>query len=334
MEDGWCFVRVGVDPSVKMGSPIMSKRFNKNNRKGKGNSSRGKRTSATLLKTSGGFPDSVRVKLNYIATYTGSTGASVVVAQVMRGNGPYDPDASGTGAQPYNYDDWTQQYQRYRVWGSRITVTPFGTGNTYITQGAQLVIIPSQDGTSITSGEFDSTSVAPYAKYFNYNGTIIGSMYPRGFSHSMTTQKIYGLTRAQMLGSDALSSAYNSTPSQQWYWQVTFASFDNAATVPVWFRVKVEYDVEFYQRVPQTIDSLVSRRDLLDRKIKAISDVKMRPNIASVSGRERKQPTIVLVEEDDLSDPLNKTVTDVPVRLQDLPSVRSLPLKTGGLPRQ
>ncbi len=41
----------------------------------------------------------------------------------MSMNGLYDPDISSVGSQCEYYDFWTQLYQSYRVWNSRITVT-------------------------------------------------------------------------------------------------------------------------------------------------------------------------------------------------------------------
>lgn len=63
------------------------------------------------------------VKLIY--SYTAqelSLAASTITRQIFRINGMYDPDLSGSGHQPYYYDQWSAMYQNYKVFAAKVEV--------------------------------------------------------------------------------------------------------------------------------------------------------------------------------------------------------------------
>lgn len=72
-----------------------------------------------------GFPKTTMVKLRYVAGITINPAAGVLGYHDFRANSCYDPDATGVGHQPMNYDMWTGLYNHYVVVGSKITARIF-----------------------------------------------------------------------------------------------------------------------------------------------------------------------------------------------------------------
>ncbi len=71
------------------------------------------------------FGQSFLVKLPYVFSSTLSTATSsfVAVGHTFRLNSLYDPDQSGLGKQPYQFDQLNTIYSRYRVHGAKVSIT-------------------------------------------------------------------------------------------------------------------------------------------------------------------------------------------------------------------
>lgn len=75
------------------------------------------------VRTGLGFPKQMTMTHRYCARGQLQTGASGVLASVSyRCNGMYDPDYSGTGHQPYYFDQISAVYNHWTVIGSKITI--------------------------------------------------------------------------------------------------------------------------------------------------------------------------------------------------------------------
>lgn len=75
-----------------------------------------------------GFPKTTAVKLRYVDGISLNPTISTLATYVFRANGLFDPNATGIGHQPMNFDMWAALYNHYVVIGAKITVTfNFGT---------------------------------------------------------------------------------------------------------------------------------------------------------------------------------------------------------------
>lgn len=82
----------------------------------------GRSASQLIVRQPGVMPDRLYTKLRYREqlSFTQLTGA--LADQVYRPMSLFDPDLTGTGGQPYGFDQWTQFYGYYTVLASGISV--------------------------------------------------------------------------------------------------------------------------------------------------------------------------------------------------------------------
>lgn len=69
-----------------------------------------------------GPPGAMCLRLRYVSNYQASVAASTLLGRQFCLNSLYDPDVSGTGGQPYYYDQLTNLYNRYRVYGCKVQI--------------------------------------------------------------------------------------------------------------------------------------------------------------------------------------------------------------------
>jgi len=185
-----------------------------------------------------GVADSVRTTLSYSDVISIMPGG-VVGQYTFRGNSCFDPDYTSGGHQPQYYDQFATLYTRYRVYGSRITVSAI---NEQVGSALRVTIIPSSEITTFTSSTYSLEH--PYARPLKLLG--VGGLMSAQASCAMATAKILGLRSREILDQDysALTSA---TPSSVWYWQIVAQDL-SAENVQASMQVLITYDVEFYDR--------------------------------------------------------------------------------------
>jgi hypothetical protein len=177
---------------------------------------------------------------------------------VFRGNDVFDPDFTGSGAQPYNFDDWATQYNRFRVLGSRIRVEFICIASTNAASQCYVTCCPRHLTTSVVSSlaVLDDASVAPFAKVA-VNQAVVNVRGPGVvLDHAMTTERFIG---QPVFGSDLLQSTVGTSPNHSWFWHTSIAAVDGSTSISGVLRVMIQYDVEFFDRLELTIDQRVIR---------------------------------------------------------------------------
>jgi hypothetical protein len=200
------------------------------------------------------MPDRAKVTLRYVADINMISTSGALGRQRFRGNSGFDPDETGTGGQPANWDDFSVFYNRYVIVGSRITVvyysTSAGAGGTLnaVTYPYNVTAV-----TTVPDGIAQPYSVSQKV------GAIPGS-----WSTYMSSSKILG---RNVRTSDACQAQYNANPSDVWYWDTVYQAIDGAATTTVYATYILDYDVEWYDRVTNGIDAHYQRvSELMARK--------------------------------------------------------------------
>jgi len=210
--------------------------------------------STTVTSSTGGFPSRMRVKLVY-SQYNPESASASVVSQIFRGNSVYDPDQTGTGGQPYNFDDFAIEYKRYRVRACTIHVE--FVCHTAGGRGATVVVVPTNSSTAFTS-VYDAMA-APHAK----------SALLTGLGNGTKTRVTMRRTTKQVLGEDwgdRFEALVTADPADPWYYQILVFSNDASTTLGVTVLAKLTYDVEFFDRNILTLDFL--RKFVADRDAK------------------------------------------------------------------
>jgi hypothetical protein len=192
----------------------------------------------------GGFPDRVMTTLRYTSfhTFTSTTGS--VVTYRFAGNSCYDPDQTGTGGQPVNYDDFTAHYLRYRVIASRCTTVSYAPSST--TSGVQNYVLYPQNSTA--------ASDVPTAAGQPYSISTVCHPIPTVVSQFATTQKIVGRNPRT---TDALGAQYNADPADLWYWTFNVQTVDGQSTSSAYYQIVLDYQVEFFDRLVTGLDERI-----------------------------------------------------------------------------
>jgi hypothetical protein len=190
----------------------------------------------------GGLPPRVRVKLAYYQQEAVAT--SVTSTQVWRGNSVFDPDFTGTGGQPYNFDDWAIFYNRYRVLGCRIitTITNTTSGNFH----GSYVVYPSNSSTVAAVAD----AIAAPRSEVRY----IGGIYSDSVNKDMVIDRSF--TTREILGEDfgdRFQSLVSTNPGDPWF-LCTRLTVDDSVTCSVIRRTRLIYDVEFFDLNTLTLD--------------------------------------------------------------------------------
>lgn len=223
------------------------RRYRRGYRRGyRRNYRRGRRFIVQRLKGRSGFPEKVATKLHYIETITlNSASIGAYSRYVYRGNSCYDPNQTGVGNQPIQWDDFTTLYAQYCVTSSKIEITAINMEDA----PARIVVHPYYSSTdplqpaeelqvhprarSKILGVASSTASKCYLK--NYSTT--GSFYPECLKNKYQQ-----------------NASVTSNPSLQWFWVVTGAPMLDTDIHTIQVQVKLTYYVTFTSRKAQGED--------------------------------------------------------------------------------
>jgi hypothetical protein len=216
------------------------------------------------------------------------------------GNDAYDPNYTGGGNQPANYDDFAAHYNRYRVLGSRIVLVFLPVSGTVGTQTMECVLYPSNSIDSVTT---NGAMAQPNSLF-----TMTSTTSPVTLVHNMSTIAALGQNPRT---ADRLQAKYNTDPADIWLWNICFQTVDASTTASVYVKVCIDYDIEWFDRLSGDIDVRMARLEELKAPRKPRSD--------------RKQP------EPDLSDDDEKAWSELNTAVQSARAEGSTRTETGGL---
>lgn len=157
---------------------------------------------------------------------------------VFNMNSLYDPNRTGTGHQPYGFDNLALLYNRYRVisCGWRATRPIVSSANP-----AVLLSYPSNDA-SITFTTLDEWKEQPRAKYLHIqpganNGNLTGKCY---------LPSLMGRTKAQYMADDKYEALVNANPTEQGLLYFYLADYLGAPLTATAIHVILEFTVEWF----------------------------------------------------------------------------------------
>ncbi len=193
-------------------------------------------------------PESMYAKMTYCLQKTmasSATDAQLGVENVWQLNGCFDPDFTGGTHQPYGYDQASTLYGRYVVHGCRVSLemqTPAAQTQCFAVaiqvQGSQQTF--SLTGAAVSDLEEKEQS---FVKRLASTGEV------QRWSKYFNLWDIEGVTREQYIAQlTQYSSISSANPTQVEYLRIAVATMNGTTSANVYIGVKLEFDVQFFDR--------------------------------------------------------------------------------------
>ncbi len=188
-----------------------------------------------------GAPRQMMVKLKYCDQAAATT---IFSTRIYTGNGPFDPDVTGAGAQPVGYDQYSAFYNRVRCYASSIKVHCF-TESATTTTNSVFAVRPSNNATVLASlpEEVSNDRSRNLALALLGSGPAAGTI--RNFSKTST---IVGVPNKAVSSKDSLQSLISANPADLWYWIVSFGSADETSSKVHQIWVELTYYLVFFDK--------------------------------------------------------------------------------------
>lgn len=194
----------------------------------------------------GGVSRSKTVKLRYVQTFNLDPGTGSYAQQTFRATSIYDPDQSGGGHQPCNFDVWAQQYSRYTVLGSKLRVQPVYASTTISTPGVLSVCLSNdgkQSGSVHGLGGIDAILEQPYTRFATATIGFFSAKVPV-ITKTYSAKKFFGTKFIN--GVEPYSSDVTTDPAENAFYEILYESADNSNDPgAMTFRATIDYIVRF-----------------------------------------------------------------------------------------
>ncbi len=184
------------------------------------------------------------VTLRYFFEVTFNLATVTGTQQIMNLNSIFDPDRTGTGHQPYGYDQMALLYNRYRVLRTSWKVEFGATSGTYYalvvpTNG----LLPSAISNATT---FEAAAETPLSKSKLVGLNSAGA----SVSGSMALNEFNGVTRTEYLADDRFEAQIGTSPSEV---IVLYVGWYNSGggTLTIANFITLEYEVDFHDPIVQ-----------------------------------------------------------------------------------
>lgn len=195
------------------------------------------------------FPEILRCTVKYSTLENLSSTSGSLARWTLASNNLYDPNATGSGAQPRYFDtlcgaaNSSAPYQQYCVESVYIKAT-FINDNTAAAAIGHCGISPRQAGTTAVS----DGNIAP-----ERFGTVSAILSTSENSHGVVVLKknidiAKWLSVKDLLDDEEARAVYNASPTKQIYTDMYYQPVDGATTTSVYVKVEAWYHVAFLRR--------------------------------------------------------------------------------------
>lgn len=181
-----------------------------------------------------GFPQKVKLSHKYHESVALTSTSGVIAFYKFACNGMYDPNITGTGHQPYYFDQMSGIYNHYTVVNSKIMVrvTPVIGGSV-----AFLFSLSQNDDATQTANTMDATAEQS-------SGQVQSSAPGQATSlpvlrNSWNARTVFG---GDPLANDNLQGSVVSNPSELTVWSIGLQAFDGSSTIAAYVEVMIQYD--------------------------------------------------------------------------------------------
>lgn len=194
----------------------------------------------------GGFPKSKLVRLRYVEEININPGLGQVASYVYSANGMYDPNITGVGHQPSNFDVWFGNnpiYNHYTVIGSRIKVTPVRADSGIATPLAYYGVLLSDDGLQAASLQVQDILEQKLTTFSRVPAGYSNGNHGRSLSvhKKFSARKFFGRARGTIAAADELRGGPINNPSEGAFFEIFAASVLGNDPAQQSFLVEIEY---------------------------------------------------------------------------------------------
>lgn len=189
------------------------------------------------------------VKLRYAEEFTLNASSGSLTAQYFRANSVFDPDVTGVGHQPMEYDFWQGVYNHYTVVASSIKLMQVPEATTNIIPSYYGVVLSDDPGvisgyTSVTD-IFENPNTTDPRISGSANNTIPQAS--KWTKKSFKANAFFGTNNVEDGG--AYGALVTSTPSKQAYYACYSSAVSGNDPGATPFLAVIDYIVLFDQRV-------------------------------------------------------------------------------------
>lgn len=165
-------------------------------------------------------------------------------SHLFRGNSIFDPDYTGVGLQPYDYDELTPMYNNYKVFASKIClyVRKIEGSSTHV---LKLFLIPYV-GVGLPYHDNSDLAEAPFSKQKLLDYGADGSKHTIKLKGYMTTRKMYS---SQGIGDSGFTAAPTTNPTKLWNWHFYVDNNDRLTECMIQFDVRIKYYCKLAERI-------------------------------------------------------------------------------------
>jgi hypothetical protein len=164
------------------------------------------------------------------------------VTQIYNLNSLFDPDRTGTGHQPYGYDQLAAMYNRYRVLRTKWKVVFATSSGDYFG-----LVIPSNGllaSAPTTLAPFITASECPLSKSIIQSSTSKSEM----ISGTARLNELNGVTRTEYLADDRFESQVSASPAELMVLYLAFYN-PNVGTTIINFNITLEYEADLHDPI-------------------------------------------------------------------------------------
>jgi hypothetical protein len=176
-------------------------------------------------------------KYNEVISFTVLT--TVGGQYVFKLNGMFDPNTTGTGHQPYGFDQMMNIYQRYCVLRSRYKVA-FSPSNDRINVGC--IAASTVTTTVADAATYNLAAESPHSrtKALSFSGGP-----PANFFGSVSTNTLLGTTQSQMMADDLFQGTTTTDPTNLTVLTIFWYN-PSSTSVTASFNVSIEYEAMLF----------------------------------------------------------------------------------------
>lgn len=200
---------------------------------------------ALIARVPWGVPKERWMRFRYCDEITIDPGAASIAAHYYRANSLFDPDLTGTGHQPMNFDQMILGYLHYTVYGAKIKITRVRSVTTQILPAYFGVFLDSNATLSYTTAPQIMESNEKHSKWLMTGGLEGGAFGMPSIELGCSVKKFMGV---KDLSSPAYRTAFNANPTEDvnfCIWGASIADNNPGGIIVV---VEIEYLCKLSER--------------------------------------------------------------------------------------